>query len=173
MLDPRWNRGDYYGKDEPVDGLALAFKIVTLHARHPGWAQKAFGRRWAAPDRDPARAFDHKFAIEATLEQIAAARAKVSDANSFLYLVKANQLFVAGHRGSMEEGLKTVKARALLIPVASDLIVFPEFVRQTAEALRRNGNQVEVFEIEGDGGHLDGLLSVGKAGAAIRKFLTQ
>src|SRR5213592_1911863 len=36
MLDPRWNKGDYYGQEEPVEGLALALKIVTLHARHYG-----------------------------------------------------------------------------------------------------------------------------------------
>src|SRR5206468_4404856 len=29
-LDPRWNGGDYYGRPEPVDGLAEALKIVTL-----------------------------------------------------------------------------------------------------------------------------------------------
>jgi homoserine O-acetyltransferase len=73
----------------------------------------------------------------------------------------------------MEDGLRGVRARTLLIPVASDLIVFPEFVRQTADVLRRQGRQVEIFEIEGDGGHLDGLLAIGKAGAAIRNFLTQ
>src|SRR5438034_1160908 len=53
-LDPRWNGGDYYGRPEPVDGLAEALKIVTLHARHYGWATRTFGRKWAAPDRDPA-----------------------------------------------------------------------------------------------------------------------
>lgn len=171
MLDPRWNRGDYYGRDEPVDGMALALKTVTLHARHWGWAGRTFGRKWAAPDKDPARSWDNKFAIEATLDQIAAARAKVSDANSFLYLVKATQLFVAGHKGSLEEGLKDVRARALLIAAASDLIVFPELVKQTRDTLRQQGRQVEYVEIEGDGGHLDGLLAIGKVGAAIRKFL--
>lgn len=171
MLDPRWNRGDYYGRDEPVDGMALALKTVTLHARHWGWAGRTFGRKWAAPDKDPARSWDNKFAIEATLDQIAAARAKVSDANSFLYLVKATQLFVTGHKGSPEEGLKDVRARALLIAAASDLIVFPELVKQTRDTLRQQGRQVEYVEIEGDGGHLDGLLAIGKVGAAIRKFL--
>ncbi|MEK8036392.1 MAG: homoserine O-acetyltransferase, partial [candidate division NC10 bacterium] len=102
MLDPRWNNGDYYGKDEPTAGLAASLKIVTLHSRHYGWAEKAFGRKWAAPDRDPAKAFGNKFAIEAVLDQAATARARVSDANSFLYLVKANQLFVTGHKGSLE-----------------------------------------------------------------------
>ena len=29
-LDPKWNNGDYYGRDEPLDGLAQALKIVTI-----------------------------------------------------------------------------------------------------------------------------------------------
>lgn len=173
LLDPRWNRGDYYGKDEPVEGLAQALKIVTLHARHPGWADKAFGRKWTAPDKDPAKSWEHTFAIEDTLDKVAAARARVSDANSFLYLVKANQLFVAGHKGSLEDGLRDVKAKALLIPASSDLLLFPDWSKRAMELLRTHGKSVQYFELEGDGGHLDGVLAIAKAGEVIRKFLSE
>jgi homoserine O-acetyltransferase/O-succinyltransferase len=172
LLDPKWSGGDYYGKDEPTDGLALALKTVTLHARHYGWADKAFGRKWAAADRDPGKAWGNKFAIEATLDNVAVARAKVSDANSFLYLVKANQLFAAGHKGSLEEGLRDVKAKVLLVPAQSDLLLFPDYSKGAMEILKKQGKPVEYFEIEGDGGHLDGVLTIGKAGEAIRKFLS-
>jgi homoserine O-acetyltransferase len=37
--------------------------------------------------------------------------------------------------------------------------------------LKAQGKSVEYLEIEGDGGHLDGVLAIGKAGEAIRKFL--
>ena len=173
MLDPRWNNGDYYGKDEPTAGLAASLKIVTLHSRHYGWADKAFGRKWAAPDRDPAKALGNKFAIEAVLEQAAAARARVSDANSFLYLVKANQLFVTGHKGSLEAGLADVKAKVLLLPAQSDLLLFPEYAKRVKAILEKQGKQVEYFEIEGDGGHLDGAFLITKAAEVIRKFLSQ
>ncbi|OLA98761.1 MAG: homoserine acetyltransferase [Candidatus Rokubacteria bacterium 13_2_20CM_70_12] len=173
MLDPRWNKGDYYGQEEPVEGLALALKIVTLHARHYGWASGAFGRKWAAAERDPSKSWDNKFAIEDTLDKIALARARASDANSFLYLAKANQLFVTGGKGSLEEGLRDVKARVLLVPAKSDLLLFPDYSRQAMEILKRHGNRVQYFEIEGEGGHLDGVLSVAKAGEAIRKFLNE
>src|SRR5436305_840129 len=173
MLDPRWNKGDYYGQEEPVEGLALALKIVTLHARHYGWASGAFGRKWAAAERDPAKSWDNKFAIEDTLDKIALARARASDANSFLYLAKANQLFVTGGKGSLEEGLRAVKARVLLVPAKSDLLLFPDYSRQAMEILKRHGNRVQYFEIEGEGGHLDGVLSVAKAGEVIRKFLSE
>ena len=42
-LDPKWNNGDYYGRDEPLAGVAEALKIVTITARAPGWADKTFG----------------------------------------------------------------------------------------------------------------------------------
>ena len=171
MLDPHWNNGDYYGKQEPLQGLALALKTVTLHAGHWGWADKTFGRKWAAPDRDPAKAWTNRFLIEETLDKLAAARAKVADANSFLYLARANQLFVTGHKGSLEEGLKDVKAKVLLIPAASDLLLFPAWSRDTAELLKKQGRSVEYTEIAGDGGHLDGVLAITSAGEAIRKFL--
>jgi homoserine O-acetyltransferase len=172
-LDARWNNGDYYGREEPVDGLAVALKIITIHARHYGWANKTFGRRWAAPDRDPARSWNHQFAIEEAIDRVAAARAKVSDANSLLYLVKANQLFVTGHKGSLEDGLKDVKAKVLLLPAESDLLLFPDYSKQAMEILKRHGRDVRYAEIPGDGGHLDGVLAVTKVGETIRTFLTE
>ena len=173
MLDPRWNNGDYYGKDEPTAGLAASLKIVTLHSRHYGWADKAFGRKWAAPDRDPAKALENKFAVEAVLEQAAAARARVSDANSFLYLVKANQLFVTGHKGTLEAGLADVKAKVLLLPAQSDLLLFPDYAKRVKAILEKQGKPVEYFEIEGDGGPRDGAFLITKAGEVIRRFLSR
>jgi homoserine O-acetyltransferase len=172
-LDPHWNNGDYYGKAEPVEGLAVALKTITIHARHYGWAAKTFGRKWAAPDRDPAKSWSNLFAIEDAVDKVAAARAKLSDANSLLYLVKANQLFVTGHKGTLEEGLKDIKAKVLLLPATSDVLLFPDFSREAMEILKRQGRDVRYEEIPGDGGHLDGVLAVAKVGETIRKFLTE
>jgi len=175
-LDPKWGNGDYYGRAEPTDGLAAALYIVTLHSRHYGWAARTFGRKWAAPDRDPARSFENKFAIEDTLAKIAAARAQVSDANSFLYLVKANQLFSAGHRGSLEEGLKAVKAvkaKVLLLPAESDLLLFPAHSKRAFDILKAHGTPALYHEIPGDGGHLDGAFGIAKVGEVIQKFLAE
>lgn len=172
-LDPNWGGGDYYGKTEPTQGLALALKMVTLDARHYGWADRAFARKWAAPERDPAKAFESKYAIEDTLDRAALARARVSDANSFLYLVKANQLFVAGHEESLEAGLSKIKAKALFIPASSDLLLPSAFSRRAVEILKSQGKKAELVEIDGDGGHLDGVLAVAKVGDRIAKFLAK
>ena len=52
----------------------------------------ALGMR-PAEGNDPARNLLDRFAIEKWLDDAAAARARTSDANAFLYLVRANQLF--------------------------------------------------------------------------------
>ena len=104
---------------------------------------------------------------------MAAARAKASDANSFLYLVRANQLFVTGHKGSLEEGIRDIKARTLLLPAASDLLLFPDYSKQALDLLRKNGRDVSYAEIPGDGGHLDGVLAIAQVGGQIRDFLSR
>ncbi len=171
LLDPRWKQGDYYGKEEPTEGLALALKIVTLHARHPDWATKAYGRKWAAPDKDPGKSWTHRYAIEQFLDQVAAARAKVADANSFLYLARAHQLF--GEGGTLEARLARIKARALIIPSRTDLLVAADMSRQARDILLKQGVPVEYFELVGDTGHLEGLVGITKAGEQIRRFLAQ
>lgn len=172
-LDPNWNGGDYYGKTEPTAGLAFALKMVTLDARHHGWAEKTFGRKWAAADRDPAKSWDNKFLIEDALDKAGAARARSADANSFLYLVKANQLFVAGHAANLEEGLAKIKARSLFIPATSDLLLVPDYAKRAVDILRKQGKTADLVVIEGDGGHLEGVLGIAKVGDRLRQFLQQ
>ncbi|HZQ73316.1 MAG TPA: homoserine O-acetyltransferase [Burkholderiales bacterium] len=164
VADPKWNGGDYYGREEPTQGLADALKLVTLNARHYGWADKTFGRKWAAADKSPLQDWGNRYAIEDTIDKVSAARAAGSDANSFLYLVRANQLYQI-------DDAKRIKARVLSIVAKSDLLLYPDFARKMAATLRSQGNHVEEFEIDADGGHLDGVLLIAKAGDAIRAFL--
>ncbi len=172
-LDPNWNNGDYYGKAPPNAGFAQSLKIVTLHAQHWDWANKTFGRKWAKEGENPAAGFDKRFLIEQTLDNAGAGRAKTSDANHFLYLVKANQLFVAGGAGSLEEGMKKIKAPVLLIHSPKDLVFPPGGVDETAARLKANGVAVEQIQLKGDRGHLDGVLSIKQAEESVRAFFGQ
>ncbi|HEX9397631.1 MAG TPA: homoserine O-acetyltransferase [Burkholderiales bacterium] len=162
--DPKWNGGDYYGREEPVKGLAEALKLVTLNARHYGWADKTFGRKWATADKDPLKDWNNKYAIEDALDKAGAGRATASDANSFLYLVRANQLYQV-------DGVARIKAKVLSIPAKSDLLLYPDYAKKMVATLKAQGAHVEEFEIDGDGGHLDGVIFIAKAGDAIQAFL--
>ncbi|MFO0988871.1 MAG: homoserine O-acetyltransferase [Alphaproteobacteria bacterium] len=172
-LDPNWNNGAYYGKAEPEAGLALALKIVTLHAQNPARINKAFGKKWAKEGADPLASFDNLYAVSASLNAAAAARAKVADANHFLYLARANELFVAGHGGSIEDGLKKIKAPMLLLPAKGDLLLFPAMSARVRDIVKANGGQVEYLELVGDFGHLDGVVGIAQASDAIKAFLAK
>jgi homoserine O-acetyltransferase/O-succinyltransferase len=172
-LDPNWNNGDYYGRAEPAAGLALSLKIVTLHALNPLRINKAFGRKWAKEGANPIDSWSNNYVIAAAMDAAAMARAKVADANHFLYLVRANQLFVAGHGGSLEEGLKKIKAPMLLIPSKNDLLLFPAMSGRIRDIVKANGGQVEYMELVGEAGHLDGLLAITQASEAIKAFLAK
>ena len=170
-LDPAWNGGDYYGGEAPLKGLAEALKIVTLHAQNPEWSNGVFGRAWAAEGSDPAASFDNLYKIEAVLDGAGAARAKTSDANHFLYLAKANQLFYTGHGESLYAGLLAIEAPVLIVHTDEDLVFPGNAVRETASIIKSDGTPVEVVELEGTRGHLDGVLSIAQAGDKIRAFL--
>jgi len=163
--DPDWNGGDYYGKAAPVKGVAEALKLAVLTARHPGWAEKSFGRKWASPEGNPLKDWSGKYAADGALDMIAHGRAAATDANAFLYLVRAIQLYQV-------EGVEKIRAKVLAVPAKSDILFFPDYyARKMVAALKGQGTQVEVFEIEGDGGHLEGIFNADKAGEAIRAFL--
>jgi homoserine O-acetyltransferase/O-succinyltransferase len=173
-LDPNWNDGDYYGKAEPVAGLAAALAVVTLHAQHWTWANgPTLGRKWAVDGKDPAACLTEcKFAIQAALTNAGKLRAATSDANHFLYLIKANQLFVAGG-GGLAEGLKTIDAPVLLITSDDDQVFPTDTVNQTAQLIKANGTPLEHVKIRAGRGHLDGVLAIGQAGERIAEFLAR
>jgi homoserine O-acetyltransferase len=168
-LDPKWNNGDYYGKEPPLAGLAQALKIVTLQAQTNAWATAAFGTKWAKDGESPWKSFAHRYQVETALDSAGAARARTTDANSFLYLVRANQLFAEG----AAERIKAIRAPTLIVYSAGDLIFPAEGVQRTGAALKANGVPVEMVELEGSRGHLDGVLNIKQAEKAISTFLAK
>lgn len=94
MVDPNWNRGDYYGRIPPHAGMKLAREIATVTYRSgPEWEQR-FGRRRADPRRPPALCPD--FLIETYLDHAGEKWCLEYDANSLLYISKAMDLFDLG-----------------------------------------------------------------------------
>ncbi len=174
MLDPRWNKGDYYGREEPLDGLALAFKEITATARSQVWADRSFGRQWAVPAEDPYQNFDHRFLVEQEIDKIAYARAKVTDANSYIYMARALILHDVGYGyGSFEEALRRVKAKVLMISTPLDLFYPPSQSDEVVEVIRRKGGKAWHLSLESDGGHGAGITEIQKVGEEIRRFLLE
>jgi homoserine O-acetyltransferase len=164
-LDPKWNGGDYYGKEPPNAGLAAALKVVSLHANQAEWASSTFGKEPAAPGKAPGDAMANQFKIQAALETGSVARAAGADANHMLYLVKANQLAAADPA--------KIKVPTLLISSPTDLVFPPAWIERTAGAIAATGTKVERATISGPNGHLNGVLHIAQAGPAIAEFLAR
>jgi homoserine O-acetyltransferase/O-succinyltransferase len=162
-LDPKWNGGDYYGRDEPLAGIRTGLKVATLHAFHYEWADKAFHGGPAEAGKDPKTALANRFKVETELEDLIAQRAAVVDANQFLYLVKANQLASAD--------ISRIKAPVLAIATPTDALFPPARVAQAVEKIAANGIPVETAQVTGPNGHWNGVLAIAQASEKIRAFL--
>lgn len=170
LADSNWNNGDYYGKAPPLAGLAKALTAVTLHANHQDWANATFGRRPAKEGENPGKTLADKFQVQSVLDNAGMARAKLSDANHFLYLVKANQLFTTGGT-SLADGMAKIRAPMLYITQPKDLVFTPDAVERTLKAAKDAGRDITHVTIDGVRGHLDGVISMKQAEGAIRAFL--
>ncbi len=171
-LDPNWREGDYYGqgREPPLRGLAEAWKIVTLHAQDRAWTRQ-FDRK-LPEGQDPARRIGDRFEVERVLDAAGMARARSSDANSFLYMVRANQLALNEYP-SLEAALSRSQARWLVVPTRTDRIFLYEGVQEMIEILRRTGRPVTVAELTGGRGHLNGVLNMAQVAEQVRAFLAR
>jgi homoserine O-acetyltransferase len=171
-LDPNWNNGDYYGREAPSRGLAASLSLITFNALYADFLNTNFGLQRAVAERDPAAAMDNRYRIQQFLADAGAARARTSDANHLLYLVKANQLFVAGG-GASEEALGRIRAPTLIIYSPNDLVFLPSAIERTRAAIAAGGATVETAEVTGPRGHLNGVVGMAPLAARITEFLNR
>ena len=162
-LDPKWNGGDYYDKEPPLEGLKGALKLVTLHAFQSEWAAKTFGSEPAEAGKDPGKAMDNHFKIESGLETVAAARAKTADANHFLYMVRTNQLASADPA--------KIKMPVLLLYSPTDLVFQEQQIAAAAGELAAAGSTIETGKLIGPYGHNNGVFAISQAADQIRAFI--
>src|SRR5690606_36361626 len=97
--------------------------------------------------------------------------APLADANHILYLVRANQLFVAGHQQDLATGLSKVSAKTLFLPAKNDLLLQPYLAKQVVDTLKEQGKSPQSAEIDGIFGHLDGVYNIQSKAAKITEFL--
>ncbi len=120
-LDPAFAGGWY--EQPPVGGLRLARAIATLTYKSEGLFEQRFANR---PDRaggDPARSHDDRFDVEGYLAHQGDVFVDRFDANSYLVLTRAMDLFdLRGHerpRGN---------ARLTFVGIEGDQLYAPEHV---------------------------------------------
>lgn len=147
-LDPDWQDGNYYGTPGPTKGLSLARSLGMVTYRSELSMQGKFGRRMRGG----------QFEIENYLDYQGDKLVRRFDANSYLYLLKALDLFDLGAGySSYTDALARIKARVLTVGVSSDAL-YPSYQqRELAEAMKTAGVRSEYVQIDSGHGH-DGFL---------------
>ncbi len=173
MSDPNFNKGDYYGKNKPDLGLALARMIghVTYLSDHA--MREKFGRR-LQNRKTLAFDFEANFQVESYLRYQGSKFTQRFDANSFLYITKAADYYDVKHQhgnGSEIEAFAKVKARMLVISFTSDWLYPTYQSREMVKAMKKNRLNVSFCEIEAKCGHDAFIVSNERQSSLIRNFI--
>jgi homoserine O-acetyltransferase len=172
MADLDWQGGDYYGTGRSPDtGLAIA-RMAGMMTYQSGAGQwERFGRR---PASRPAlyEEFGGRFEIESYLHYQGKDLVGRFDANSYLYLSRAMDLYdVAAGYESEEEAYTRIQAEVLFVGISSDWLFPPYEVQATAGRAREAGADARYVEIDSLSGHDSFLKDWDELGAAITPFL--
>jgi homoserine O-acetyltransferase len=172
MADPDWQGGDYYGTGRsPDDGLAIA-RMAGMMTYQSGAGQwERFGRR---PASRPAlyEEFGGRFEIESYLHYQGKDLVSRFDANSYLYLSRAMDLYdVAAGYESEEEAYSRIEAEVLFVGISSDWLFPSGEVRGAAKRARGVGARARYAEIESLSGHDSFLKDWAQLREAVGPFL--
>ena len=115
--DPDWNKGNYYetGK-KPKNGLSLARMIAHITYLSDESMDIKFGR--GLQDKDEiSYDFTMDFQVESYLHHQGESFVKRFDANSYLFITKAVDLFDLSVNDSLVDGFKGIEAKVEVISV--------------------------------------------------------
>jgi len=170
--DPEWQDGGYADGAGPVGGMRLARKLGLITYRSAREWKERFGRERSAV-RGREGVFGPEFEIEAYLEMHAQKFVGSFDANCYLYLSRAMDLFdVAEHGGSVEAGLGRIKAeRTLVVGVETDILFPLEQQQEIADVLKRHGRSVRFEALASIQGHDSFLVDMDRFQPVVSSFL--
>ncbi len=172
MADPNWQGGNYYGTGKsPETGLAIARMagMLTYQSAEGQWER--FGREEATR---PAlyEEFGGRFEIESYLHYQGHDLTGRFDANSYLYLTRAMDLYdIGAGYASYEEAYERIEAEVLFVGISSDWLFPAREVRAAAELAKAAGAEAHYEEIESLNGHDAFLKDWDKLRAAVGPFL--
>jgi len=171
VADPDWNEGNYYGKQPPARGLAVARMVGHITYMSDDSMREKFGRRLRGKENF-GFGFDVDFEVESYLRYRGSQFVNRFDANSYLYITKAMDYFdLTNGSGSLAAALEPAGARFLLISFSSDWL-YPSYQSQEiVRALRSRNCDVAYVELESNYGHDSFLVDVAEQTGLVRGFL--
>jgi len=176
LRDPHFHEGQYYGRRRTPDvGLALARMIghITYLSREA--MTEKFDADRLSP-RDVAIEFEKRFSVGSYLGYQGAKFVERFDANSYLTLTVAMDLFDLGSTAQeLAAAFQKARARWLVVSYSSDWLFPPDQSRDIVNALIANNAPVSYCDVKSTCGHDAFLLPDDLAvyGEMMRAFLNQ
>lgn len=171
--DPNWNNGNYYGKEAPEKGLAVARMIGHITYLSEESMHQKFGRR-LQNKKDYGFDLSTDFEIESYLIYQGETFVGRFDANSYLYITKAVDYFdVEKKYGSLAAAFADTQSKFLFISYSSDWLFSPAQSKEMVKALMNNNKEVTYCEISSTYGHDAFLLEKEQQTKIISNFLAK
>lgn len=173
MADPNWQKGNYYEKEKPDLGLAVARMVGHVTYLSDEAMRRKFGRRLQNKN-DFSYDFGVDFQVESYLRHQGSKFVRRFDANSMLYITKAADYFDLKNRVLSEGRTMTFsgsKSKFLVISYSSDWLYPTYQAKELVQTLKRSGQDVSFCEIEADCGHDAFLIPDTRLVDLIRGFL--
>ncbi|MFA6358088.1 MAG: homoserine O-acetyltransferase [Candidatus Omnitrophota bacterium] len=169
MADANWKSGNYYEGSAPSKGLAVARMIGHITYMSDKSMAEKFGRtkkRMSEPFK-----FTADFEVEGYLRYRGDNFVKRFDANSYLYITKAMDNFDASFGKPLQEILRGIKTKVLIISFKSDWLYPAYQSKEIVKACKLAGVETTYCEIDSTYGHDAFLLEVQEESHLIRHFL--
>jgi homoserine O-acetyltransferase len=158
LSDPRWQQGNYAPGEGPEAGLAIARMLAMITYQSEESMEMRFARREArrVDIASPGGYADlgKRFDVEGYLYYQGNALVQRFDANSYLYISRAMDLYdVSEGYASLEAALRRVRSTALFIGIRSDFLFPAARVRWLAEQVSAVGGDATYVELDSPHGH--------------------
>lgn len=172
MADPDWNEGNFYHGKPPARGLAIARMVGHITYMSDESMREKFGRRLREKDKFGFD-FSAEFEVESYLRYRGSQFVNRFDANSYLYITKAEDYFdLTDGSGSLAAAFESVKTRFLVISFTSDWL-YPSYQSQEiVRVLRRRNQDVAYCDLSSNYGHDAFLADVVEQTDVVRGFLS-
>lgn len=171
MADPGWKNGRYYDSSPPAKGLGVARMIGHITFMSDTSMAEKFGRRPARNGK--AHPFSTGFQVEDYLHHKGRSFVDRFDANSYLYITRAIDLYDVGHGRSLAEMLKGIRTKVLVLSFKSDWLYPAYQSREIVKACKVAGVDVTYCEIDSTYGHDAFLLEVEEETHLVTHFLNR
>ena len=169
ISDPAWNDGNYYGKEAPANGLALARMVGHITYMSDKSMMEKFGRR--IRNIEERHKFNTGFEIENYLHYRGSNFVKRFDANSYLYITKAIDCYDASEGKNLAELLYGAKAKVMVLAFKSDWLYPTYQSREIVKSCKIAGIDTTFCEIDSTYGHDAFLLEIKEETQLVKHFL--